>query len=305
MATVSVDTSLLNSGGVSIETFKEGNKAHYNNVINQTISSCPSFESFKSALEKNFSTYSNHCEKASSRIIECAEQLENVDSQISGEATSVSEMSANGTEDALIALQSSFSISDTIDYTFDPSNVGISAQELYSKAQIIKNANIPTGTKIVQMAKLLHEYTYGWKWSSENLVYNKGFEGTLEIPSKLTCCATGVSDVLWLSGFVDTIANQNGEFNPNFQENVMVTAEKKGWQKITATDFDQLQPGDIMFTSFNGSIYGHVEIYAGNGYAYSWGSTADMAREGPKLVSVDKYRAENACAYRVIPTETV
>lgn len=214
-------------------------------------------------------------------------------------------MSANGTEDVSITLQSSFSISDTIDYTFDPSNVGISAQELYSKAQIIKNANIPTGTKIVQMAKLLHEYTFGWKWSSENLVYNKGFEGTLEIPSKLTCCATGVSDVLWLSGFVDTIANQNGEFNPNFQENVMVTAEKKGWQKITATDFDQLQPGDIMFTSFNGSIYGHVEIYAGNGYAYSWGSTADMAREGPKLVSVDKYRAENACAYRVIPTETV
>ena len=53
MATVSVDTSLLNSGGVSIETFKEGNKTHYNNVINQTISSCPSFESFKSVLEKN------------------------------------------------------------------------------------------------------------------------------------------------------------------------------------------------------------------------------------------------------------
>ena len=305
MATVSVDTSLLISGGDSIKTYKDSNETQYNGVKSLSINSCPSFENFKSALDTKFNTYSTHCDIASSKIKECAEQLEKVDSQISGEATSVSEMSANGTEDASIALLSSFLISDTIDYTFDPSNVGISAQELYSKAQIIKNANIPTGTKIVQMAKLLHEYTYGWKWSSENLVYNKGFEGTLEIPSKLTCCATGVSDVLWLSGFVDTIANQNGEFNPNFQENVMVTAEKKGWQKITAADFDQLQPGDIMFTSHNGDIYGHVEIYAGNGYAYSWGSTYDMAREGPKLVSVDKYRAENACAYRVIPTETV
>ena len=305
MATVSVDTSLLISGGDSIKTYKDSNETQYNGVKSLSINSCPSFENFKSALDTKFNTYSTHCDIASSKIKECAEQLEKVDSQISGEATSVSEMSANGTEDASIALLSSFLISDTIDYTFDPSNVGISAQELYSKAQIIKNANIPTGTKIVQMAKLLHEYTYGWKWSSENLVYNKGFEGTLEIPSKLTCCATGVSDVLWLSGFVDTIANQNGEFNPNFQENVMVTAEKKGWQKITAADFDQLQPGDIMFTSHNGDIYGHVEIYAGNGYAYSWGSTYDMAREGPKLVSVDKYRAENACAYRVTTTETV
>lgn len=305
MATVSVDTSLLISGGDSIKTYKDSNETQYNGVKSLSINSCPSFENFKSALDTKFNTYSTHCDIASSKIKECAEQLEKVDSQISGEATSVSEMSANGTEDASIALLSSFLISDTIDYTFDPSNVGISAQELYSKAQIIKNANIPTGTKIVQMAKLLHEYTFGWKWSNENLVYNKGFEGTLEIPSKLTCCATGVSDVLWLSGFVDTIANQNGEFNPNFQENVMVTAEKKGWQKITAADFDQLQPGDIMFTSHNGDIYGHVEIYAGNGYAYSWGSTYDMAREGPKLVSVDKYRAENACAYRVTTTETV
>lgn len=302
MAIVSVETELLISGGENITNHKNNNELHYNNVKSQSINSCPSFESFKSALSNQFSTYSNHCDIASSRIIECAGQLENVDSQILGEATTVSEMSSNGTEDASIALLSSFLISDTIDYTFDPSNVGISAQELYSKAQIIRNANIPAGTKIVQMAKLLHEYTFGWKWSNENLVYNKGFEGTLEIPSKLTCCATGVSDVLWLAGFVDTIANQNGEFNPNFQENVLVTAEKKGWQKITATDFDQLQPGDIMFTSHNGSIYGHVEIYAGNGYAYSWGSTDDMAREGPKLVSVDKYRAENACAYRVTTT---
>ena len=305
MATVNVDTSLLISGGDSIKTYKDSNETYYNGVKSLSINSCPSFENFKSALDTKFNTYSTHCDIASSKIKECATELESVDNQIASNATTISEMNADDTESGLLTLLSNFSISDTIDYTFDPSNVGISAQELYSKAQLIKNANIPTGTKIVQMAKLLHEYTLGWRWSNENLVYNKGFEGTLEIPSKLTCCATGVSDVLWLAGFVDTIANQNGEFNPNFQENVMVTAEKKGWQKITAADFDQLQPGDIMFTSFNGSIYGHVEIYAGNGYAYSWGSTADMAREGPKLVSIDKYRAENACAYRVTTTETV
>lgn len=215
------------------------------------------------------------------------------------------EKGADDAKGVLLTLLSGFSPTDNIDYTFDPSNVGISIEELYSKAGTIRNANIPPGIKIVQMAKLLHEYTLGWTWSGENLVYNKGFEGTLETPSKLICCATGVSDVLWLAGFVDTIENQAGQFNPNYQQNIKVTAEKKGWQKITIDNFDKLQPGDIVLTSYNGSIYEHVEIYAGNGYAYSWGSTKDIGKEGPKSVTIDEYKASHACAYRVITTETI
>ena len=99
MAIVSVETELLISGGENITNHKNNNELHYNNVKSQSINSCPSFESFKSALSNQFSTYSNHCDIASSRIEECANALIEIDAQILGDSEAISEISEITSED--------------------------------------------------------------------------------------------------------------------------------------------------------------------------------------------------------------
>ena len=295
MANVSVDTDLLISGGNSLKAVKEGNETCYNKVESLSINSCSSFQNFKDTLKTQFDNYSTHCDIMTSKLKECATELENIESKLIGDKA----------ESNSVTVQSISLMSGTIDYTFDPSNVGISANELYAKATIIRESNLPDNIKVVKMAKLFHEYTLGWVWDNTDLIYNQGWEGTIEMPRKKIVCATGVSDVLYLSGLVDTVANWADQFNPHYQENVLITAQKNGWQKITSDNFDELQPGDIIFTGGSGSSYTHVEIYAGNGYAYSWGSTGDMAAEGPKKVSADSYRRGNCCAYRITNFQTV
>lgn len=90
MATVSVDTQLLISGGNSITKYHNDNKSYYNNVNSLSINNCSAFDNFKSKLSTQFSTYTTHCEKASSRLIECANELENVDNQIASTASALS-----------------------------------------------------------------------------------------------------------------------------------------------------------------------------------------------------------------------
>ena len=90
MATVSVDTQLLISGGNSITKYHDDNESYYNNVNSLSINNCSAFDNFKSKLSTQFSTYTTHCEKASSRLIECANELENVDNQIASTASALS-----------------------------------------------------------------------------------------------------------------------------------------------------------------------------------------------------------------------
>lgn len=219
-------------------------------------------------------------------------------------STLASQLETKASADGEKAVSTSYSLSSELDYTYDSSNTGISVDELYAKAEIIKNSNLPINIKVVKAAKLLHEYTLGWTWDRNNLSYSN-FRSTLEIPTKTIVCATGVSDALYFAGAVNSVGNQVGTFNPNYQTNILITAQQKGWQRIDSSNFDQLQPGDIIFTGYDGSEYGHVELYAGNGYAYSWGSTNDMANKGPKSVSVAGYQSAGSCAYRITTSQKV
>lgn len=301
MANVTVETDTLKNGGTNTQTIYDNNEVIYNKIMNLDCGSLSSFDLFKTALATKNDVFKEHTNILNNKINECANELEEIDNLIANNVITplASADSIEFTDDGLEVTQlANYELSNDIDYTFDPSNVGISAQELYAKAEVIKNSNLPMNIKIVKVAKLLHEYTLGWKWDREKLEYGS-FEDTLEITTKTIVCATGVSDALYLAGAVDTIVNQVGIFNPNYQENVLVTAQKNGWQKV---DLNELQPGDIIFTGYDGSGYGHVEIYAGNGYAYTWGGDQDMAREGPKEVSSAGYQNAGACAYRVTTT---
>ena len=295
MANVTVEIDTLKNGGKYVQTV-------YNNIeqshasIKSLSLNVTSFKSFKTALANKMTQFKNHSNIFSNKITECANEL--VDKDDSLGSTLTAQLEAKAAAESEKATSTAYSLSSELDYTYDPSNTGITVDELFAKAEIIKNSDLPINIKVVKAAKLIHEYTLGWTWDRNRLSYTS-IRSTLEIPSKTIVCATGVSDALYLAGAVGSVGNQAGIFNPNYQTNILITAQKKGWQRIDSSNFDQLQPGDIIFTGYNGSEYGHVELYAGNGYAYSWGSTNDMANKGPKSVSVAGYQNSGACAYRI------
>lgn len=302
MANVTVETDTLKNGGKYVQTVYNNIEQSYTNIKSLSIK-VPSFNSFQTALANKMAEFKNHSNVFVNKITECATELEKADNSI-GSILTLQLESGPAAEGEGVVLTSNYSLSGNIDYTYDSSNTGISVEELYAKAEIIKNSNLPINIKVVKAAKLLHEYTLGWTWDRNNLSYSN-FRSTLEIPTKTIVCATGVSDALYFAGAVNSVGNQVGTFNPNYQTNILITAQQNGWQRIDSSDFDQLQPGDIVFTGYDGSEYGHVELYAGNGYAYSWGSTNDMANKGPKSVSVAGYQSAGSCAYRITPSQKV
>lgn len=302
MANVTVETDTLKNGGKYVQTVYNNIEQSYTNIKSLSIK-VPSFNSFQTALANKMAEFKNHSNVFVNKITECATELEKADNSIGSILTSQLE-SGPAAEGEGVVLTSNYSLSGNLDYTYDSSNTGISVEELYAKAEIIKNSNLPINIKVVKAAKLLHEYTLGWTWDRNNLSYSN-FRSTLEIPTKTIVCATGVSDALYFAGAVNSVGNQVGTFNPNYQTNILITAQQNGWQRIDSSDFDQLQPGDIVFTGYDGSEYGHVELYAGNGYAYSWGSTNDMANKGPKSVSVAGYQSAGSCAYRITTSQKV
>ena len=315
MANVKVETETLISGGTYVADKYQENLDKYSSVKSIDTQTCDSLKSFKVALENKNNIYEDHANILSSKIKECANNLEEVDNMIGNNVTSPLasadnlDFSTELGEDAITLDElSNIDIDGTIDFTFDPSNVNISPKELYAKADQIKNANIPTNVKIVKMAKLFHEYTLNWHYSQQNLIYNRDYKATIEDPQKGLCCATGVSAVLYLAGIInrDDILANDGQFNPHFQENIMNAAIKKNWTCINGSDFDKLQPGDIILTNYNanGYSYGHIEIYAGDGYAYSWGSDGQIHKEGPDERTVLGYQRAGSRAYRVTTSQS-
>lgn len=305
MSNVIVEPDKLISGGEFVQKKLTDSEDNYISVINCNTCSCTPLESFKTRLTSRYNKFSNHSSKFNTKINECATNLEIIDNQIgrytntllaSADTIDFSQMSASLTD------LSEIDLSSEIDYTYDPSNYNISAEELYEKAAIIKNSNLPMNLKIVKVAKLFHEYTLTWHYSIDNLIYGKGYEATIEDPNKGLCCATAVSAILYLAGantYEDMLV-EGGKFNPHWQHNIERMAQRMNWTTISSSNLENLQPGDIILTSKqpDGS-YGHVEIYIGNGYAYSWGCNADIQNEGPTIRSLEGYERDGAYAIRV------
>ena len=219
MANVTVETDTLKNGGKYVQTVYNNIEQSYTNIKSLSIK-VPSFNSFQTALANKMAEFKNHSNVFVNKITECATELENADNSIGSILTSQLE-SGPAAEGEGVVLTSSYSLSSNLDYTYDSSNTGISVEELYAKAEIIKNSNLPINIKVVKTAKLLHEYTLGWTWDRNNLSYSN-FRSTLEIPTKTIVCATGVSDALYLAGAVGSVGNQVGTFNPNYQTNILI-----------------------------------------------------------------------------------
>lgn len=311
MANVIVDTNELKKAGNHVKTICENIENSYNAVMTLNVN-LESFKSFQNNLAAKNKTFNEHSHIFNIKITECADKLEKEDNSIGSKTISLESTNTTNTTSTIAdntkINSTDYTVSSELDYTFDSSNYNISAEELYAKAETIRNSNLPINIKIVNAAKLFHEYTMTWTYSSENLIYERGYEATIEDPNKRLCCATGVANVLYLAGAntTDEMRVEDGKFNPHWQHNIERLARKMNWEIIPTSNLNEIQPGDIMMTSLNpDGTYGHVEIYAGNNYVYNWGNTYDIQAETAKHKTPGQYQAEGAYAIRVVERETV
>lgn len=151
-------------------------------------------------------------------------------------------------------------------------------------AKDIFGSKIYSGGSIIEVADMIHKYmeqnnyTYCVLDNSNQYEecgkYNKahGLNRTFE-ESKTgyhnTCCATYVSWVLQMVGYIDDSDHSDGA--ETLAQTILIG--KYGWKRVSVAE---VQPGDILYYT-----YGHIEIYAGNNTKYNAGSGEAIRRISP------------------------
>lgn len=145
-----------------------------------------------------------------------------------------------------------------------------------------------------------------WEWkglgTSGGLIYGDSewnphtFEDVINNEKLATCCATFVSTVLYLAGFVTSedfyFDNKSRKlFNPNLPGNVYKVCQGLECEEIK--DENKLQPGDIMFYWENGKMT-HTDIYIGKNEEgedlfYSAGDTREIQKGKPVVHNLKKF----------------
>lgn len=133
---------------------------------------------------------------------------------------------------------------------------------------------------LLQIADEVHQQQITWEYSAGGDLYWNNIEMSLNNPNKVTCCATYVSCVIYKAGYF-TEAQMNQFSNYNYCPSLYQDLINAGWQLINT--YDELEPGDIVFMNYNngGTVYDHVQIYAGDDTWYNAGSTSAIQRASP------------------------
>ena len=135
------------------------------------------------------------------------------------------------------------------------------------------------GGTILEVADQLHQAQINWTYSVGGDLFWNNIELSINNPNQVTCCATYVSSVLYLSGcFTEEEMNS---FNYNSSNELYDFLERAGWQIIQ--NYSDLQAGDVVFmdSSLNKATIGHVQLYAGDGLWYNAGETEAIQRTSP------------------------
>lgn len=130
------------------------------------------------------------------------------------------------------------------------------------------------GGDILSVADRIHRAEQSWTYSTGTGLYWNNIELSLNNDNKVTCCATYVSCVIYAAGYA-TEAQMNS-FNYNYVPSFYTYFKEKGWEEVTS--YDQLEPGDIVFTG----NFSHVQIYAGNNTWYNAGATEYIQKDAPQ-----------------------
>lgn len=176
-------------------------------------------------------------------------------------------------------LEESTTLEEQAAYVVDYIDNGV-----ISIAKDIFGSKIYSGGSIIEVADMIHKYmeqnnyTYCVLDNSNQYEecgkYNKahGLNRTFE-ESKTgyhnTCCATYVSWVLQMVGYIDDSDHSDGA--ETLAQTILMG--KYGWKRVSVAE---AQPGDILYYT-----YGHIEIYAGNNTKYNAGSGEEIRRISP------------------------
>lgn len=176
-------------------------------------------------------------------------------------------------------LEESTTLEEQAAYVVDYIDNGV-----ISIAKDIFGSKIYSGGSIIEVADMIHKYmeqnnyTYCVLDNSNQYEecgkYNKahGLNRTFE-ESKTgyhnTCCATYVSWVLQMVGYIDDSDHSDGA--ETLAQTILMG--KYGWKRVSVAE---AQPGDILYYT-----YGHIEIYAGNNTKYNAGSGEAIRRISP------------------------
>lgn len=137
-----------------------------------------------------------------------------------------------------------------------------------------------TAGSLLEAAEIVHtKYeTEKWTYSTNELIYGN-IKGSMTHPKKITCCATFVSEALYVSGLVTEEEINAMGYNGTGIHGSLLALEGR-FMKITR--YEDLQPGDIVFMEYKtkGKI-GHVQIYAGEQTWYNAGSTQAIQKDSP------------------------
>ena len=132
---------------------------------------------------------------------------------------------------------------------------------------------------ILEMADKLHQAQTSWNYSTGGDLYWNNIELSINNPNKVTCCATYVSSVLYLSGYFSE--EQMNGFNYNSSNGLYNFLLSNGWQAVT--EYNALQAGDVVFMDTDGGTrsISHVQLYAGDGTWYNAGSDSAIHGSAP------------------------
>ena len=118
--------------------------------------------------------------------------------------------------------------------------------------------NVNGGTIIEVAEQVYNKYrAEGWYYydATPYLPTSYDIESQLHNSNKVTCCATYVAEVLYSAGIIGKDVMNNYNYNLA-NSGISQMLGDQGWIKIT--DYNSLQPGDIVFNSE------HVQIFVGN-----------------------------------------
>lgn len=138
-----------------------------------------------------------------------------------------------------------------------------------------------TASNLLEAAEIVHTRYEQERWTySTSGLYDRDIKQSLEHPKKITCCATFVSQALYVSGLLTEEEINSISYNSSSAiYNYLITLNGRF---VEITRYEDLQAGDIVFMeNKTKGVIGHSQICAGDQTWYNAGSTPAIQRNSP------------------------
>lgn len=164
-------------------------------------------------------------------------------------------------------------------------------QEIFTYSEATPSSELPSNSQtagsLLEAAEIIHtKYEREvWDYSVSGL-YSRNIKKSMKHPSKITCCATFVSESLYLSGLLTE--EEINSFNYNSSSatyKYLLTLEGRF---VEVKGYANVQAGDIVYMSTKSSgpgKIGHTQIYAGNQMWYNAGTPKAIQRSNPYTIT--------------------